>query len=78
MVTTQFFDVLVPKEYESRQNGQAQKRTAWNRVGRAWTSKSSETLSFELFLIPNQRYVIQLKEREKPKEQELSFEDAPF
>jgi hypothetical protein len=78
-MNTQFFDVLVPKEYEARQNGQTLKRTAWNRVGRAWASKSSDSISFELYLIPNQRYVIQLKEREKPKEPDFSaFEDAPF
>lgn len=62
-MNTQFFDILVAKEYETKQNGRAEKKTAWNRVGRAWTSKSTESLSFELYLMPNQRYVIQLKDR---------------
>ena len=58
------FDVIVAKEYEIKQDGQTIKKTAWNRVGRAWPSKSYESLSFELYLLPGQRYVIQLKERE--------------
>ena len=58
-----FFDVMVAKEYETRQGGPLEKKTAWNRVGRAWASRSGESLSFELYLMPNQRYVIQLKER---------------
>lgn len=55
----QFFDVLVAKEYEVA----GVKKTQWNRVGRAWPSKSGESLSFELFILPNQRYVVQLAER---------------
>jgi hypothetical protein len=63
-----FYDVLVPKEYESNQNGVPEKRTAWNRVGRAWASKSGESLSFELYMLPSHRYVIQLQNNqgEKP------------
>lgn len=57
------FDVIVAKEYETRQDGQVIKKTAWNRVGRAWPSKSGESLNFELFILPQQRYVIQLVER---------------
>jgi len=57
-----FYDIFVPKEYETRQSGQLEKKTAWNKVGRAWPSRSSESLSFELFLLPNQRYVIQLRD----------------
>lgn len=64
MNTPKSFDILVAKEYETKQNGQVVKKTAWNRVGRAWPSKSYESLSFELYLLPNQRYVIQLKDRE--------------
>lgn len=71
-----FFDILVAKEYETRQNGAPEKRTAWNRVGRAWPSRSSESLSFELYLFPNQRYVIQLKDRKQ--EPETKTEEAPF
>lgn len=64
----QFYDVLVAKEYETRQNGKSEKRTAWNRVGRAWTSKSGESMSFELYLIPNQRYVVQMRNRDQASE----------
>lgn len=60
-----FFDVLVAKEYSTKQNGKEEKKTAWNKVGRAWPSQSGESLSFELFVLPNQRYVIQLKSREQ-------------
>ena len=75
-MNSKFFDVIVAKEYEVKQNGIAERRTAWNKVGRAWTSKSTESLSFELFLIPNQRYVIQLKDRQQ--EQEVKSEETPF
>lgn len=64
-----FFDIFVAKEYETRQSGQLEKKTAWNKVGRAWASKSSESLSFELYLLPNQRYVIQLKDHRQEQEQ---------
>lgn len=64
MNTPKSFDIIVAKEYETKQDGQIVKKTAWNRVGRAWPSKSYESLSFELYLFPNQRYVIQLKDRE--------------
>ena len=53
-----FLDVVVAKQYETRTNGQADIKTAWNRIGRAWLSHSGTALNFELFLIPNQRYVI--------------------
>lgn len=58
------FDVLVAKEYEKKQNGVVEKKTAWNRVGRAWPSKSGNSISLELFLFPGQRYVIQLQNNE--------------
>ena len=78
-MTTKFYDIFVAKEYEVRANGKAEKRTAWNKVGRAWPSKSSESLSFELYLLPNQRYVVQLKTHEdKKQEQETASEEAPF
>lgn len=64
-----FFDIFVAKEYETRQSGQLEKKTAWNKVGRAWSSKSSESLSFELYLMPNQRYVIQLQDHRQEQEQ---------
>lgn len=58
-MNSQFFDILVAKEYEVKVNGMPERRVAWNRVGRAWPSKSGESLSFELFMLPSQRYVIQ-------------------
>ena len=75
-MNTKFFDVIVAKEYETRVNGQVEKKTAWNRVGRAWPSRSGESLSFELYLLPNQRYVIQLQDRKQ--EQAQTSESAPF
>jgi hypothetical protein len=56
-----FFDIIVAKEYETKQNGTPEKKTAWNRVGRAWQSKAGTSLSFELYMLPSQRYVIQLQ-----------------
>ena len=55
------YEVLVAKEYEIEQEGRFVRKTAWNTVGRAWKSRFTESLNFELFLIPNQRYVIQLQ-----------------
>ena len=55
----QYFDILVAKEYESHVTGQPEKRTKWNRVGRAWLTKSGDSLSFELFMMPNNCYLIQ-------------------
>lgn len=65
---SKFFDIIVAKEYDTKQDGVTVKKTAWNRVGRAWPSKSGESLSFELFMLPNQRYVVQLKERNQEPE----------
>ncbi len=70
------YDVVVAKEYEIIQDGRPVKRTAWNRVGRAWRSKSSDAISFELFLIPNQRYVISLREPERANAEQT--ETIPF
>jgi hypothetical protein len=60
-MSNSFFDVIVAKEYETKQNGNTEKKTAWNRVGRAWISKSGGSMSFELYMWPSQRYVIQLQ-----------------
>lgn len=65
---TKFYDIIVAKEYETKVNGVPEKKTAWNKVGRAWMSKSNESLSFELFMLPNQRYVVQLTERPRPED----------
>lgn len=64
-MNNQFYDILVAKEYETKQNGTAEKRTAWNRVGRAWASKTGGALSFELYMLPSQRYVIQLQNNQE-------------
>jgi hypothetical protein len=63
-MSNQFYDILVAKEYETKQNGPTEKKTAWNRVGRAWASKAGTSLSFELYMLPSQRYVIQLQQNE--------------
>ena len=65
-----FFDVIVAKEYTVKNAGKEEKRTAWNKVGRAWASQSGESVSFELFLIPGQRYVVQLKNKNENQEGE--------
>lgn len=68
-----FFDVIVAKEYETKQNGVATKKTAWNRVGRAWVSQSGKAVNFELYMLPSQRYVIQLlNNKESNNEQEAT------
>lgn len=68
------FDVIVAKEFETHQNGKPEKRTVWNKVGRAWPSKNGDSISFELFLLPNYRYVVKLKDKES---QEQPSEEAP-
>jgi len=71
-----FYDVIVAKEYETRQSGHLEKKTAWNRIGRAWQSKSGDSLSFELYLMPNQRYVIQLKDRDTDRTRHLESQSV--
>lgn len=63
----QFYDIIVAKEYEAKTGETTEKRTAWNRVGRAWASKSGTSLSLELYMLPNQRYVIQLQNNQEKK-----------
>lgn len=63
-MNNEFYDILVAKEYETKQNGSIEKKFAWNKVGRAWPSKAGGSISFELFLFPSQRYVIQLPRTE--------------
>lgn len=73
------FDIIVAKEYETLQDGKPVKKTAWNRVGRAWPSKSGGSLSFELYMLPQHRYVIQLTERNTDKSRDQKSEnDVPF
>lgn len=71
-----FYDVIVAKEYMAKTENGEEKRTAWNKIGRAWLSQSGESLSFEMFMLPNQRYVVQLKQKEQ--EQKQNNEEAPF
>jgi hypothetical protein len=75
-MNNKFFDILVAKEYLIKQNDTVEPRTAWNKIGRAWMSRSNESMSFELFLIPNQRYVIQLSDRRREQLQEKAIEGA--
>jgi hypothetical protein len=77
-MSQKFFDVVVAKEYETNQSGRMEKRTAWNKVGRAWPSKSGESVSFELFLLPNLRYVVHLRDRnqEQPQREEPDAEQV--
>ena len=80
----QSFDVLVPKEYETMVDGRPVKKKAWNKVGRAWKSLSDRSMSFELYLIPGQQYVISLREREQvvpetaPSADFQNFDQVPF
>ena len=55
-----YFNVVVAKDYESNEPSGPTKKTAWNRIGRAWISKAGNAMNLELFMMPNQRYVIQL------------------
>lgn len=57
------YDILVAKDFETNKNGVVEKKTAWNRVGRAWPSKSGDSINLEFFMIPGQRYVVQLKNK---------------
>ncbi len=59
-MNNKFFDITVAKEYTVKNNGKTETRTAWNKVGRAWLSQSGENLTFEMYHLPNQKYVIQL------------------
>jgi len=67
-------DVLAVKEFEQNINGVPVKKTQWNRIGRAWITKSMEAVGFELFMFPGQRYLIQFSDKkqesknEKPQE----------
>lgn len=71
-----FYDIVVAKEYEQNNNGVTEKRTKWNKVGRAWRSKLNDKMSFEIFLIPNQRYLLMCNENEE-KNNDLNLV-APF
>lgn len=71
-MSQKFLDIVVAKAYSTTQNGKIEQKTAWNRIGRAWLSRSGDALNFELFMLPNQRYVIQFKTRPQEQEQPVS------
>jgi hypothetical protein len=75
MSNIQFYDVIVAKEFETNVNGKLEKRTTWNKVGRAWNSKTNDSMSFEIFLLPGIRYVINMKERDQ---KTVGNEETPF
>lgn len=58
-----FYDVIVPKKYDSDRDGVPVQKTAWNRVGRAWKTRAGDSMLLELYLMPNQTYLISFKER---------------
>lgn len=62
-MSTKYFDILVAKEFETTQNGQIERRTVWNKVGQAWNAKRPGSFNFELFLIPGQRYFVNMREQ---------------
>ena len=86
----QYHDILVLKEYETYQDGKIVKHKSWNRVGRAWKSRSEKSLNMELFLMPGQKYVVTMRDRQ-PQEPQTQipqptsdavafdrFDDIPF
>ncbi len=75
-MSLKFFDVVVAKEYETNQGGRVERRTAWNKVGRGWPSKSGESVSFELFLFPNIRYVVHLRDRNQEQAPQVGGESS--
>lgn len=58
------FDVIIGQQYEQVENGKTETKTKWNRVGRAWRGKTGDSINFELFLMPGNRYVIKTEDRD--------------
>jgi hypothetical protein len=54
----QFLDIVVAKEFETVNEGNKEKKTQWNRVGRAWASKNGEAMNLELFMYPGQFFSV--------------------
>lgn len=78
-MNTKYYDITVAKDYVTKVDGIETKKTAWNKVGRAWLSMSGENLTFEMFHLPNTRYVVQLKVKSTLEaEKKASTEQAPF
>ncbi len=65
----QFYDVLIAKEFETKQGDKLEKRTRWNRVGTAWPTNSGESLHLELFMLPGHKYFIQLQPKQEKKDE---------
>ena len=64
-MTFKYFDVVVAKEYEIESEGRVERKTAWNKVGRAWETKTKGAFNFELFHIPGVRYLLISRDREE-------------
>lgn len=79
-MNAKYFDVIVAKDYVTKNDGVETKKTAWNKVGRAWLSMSGENLSLEMFHLPNTRYVVQLKVKSTldAENKKTSTEQTPF
>lgn len=75
-MSTKYHDIVVAKKYEVEQDGQPVVRTGWNRIGRAWKSRTTDSINFELYMFPNQLYTIALQERDESPQ--ADSEDAPF
>ncbi|MBL7716625.1 MAG: hypothetical protein JNL01_14265 [Bdellovibrionales bacterium] len=75
-MSIKYFDVVVAKDYEIEVEGKIERKTAWNKVGRAWETKSQGAYNFELFHIPGIRYLLFSKDRA---EQTVPrFDEVPF
>ena len=79
-MNAKYFDVIVAKDYVTKNDGVETKKTAWNKVGRAWLSMSGENLSLEMFHQPNTRYVVQLNAKStlEAENKKASTEQTPF
>ena len=69
------FDVLVPKEFTITNNGKEEKKKQWNKVGRAWPSRSGDALNIELFHNP---YVVMSVFMKEKNQENKPSEEAPF
>lgn len=76
MSTTKFFDVMVVKEFEAKQDGQTVKKKVWSKVGRAWPTRTFESLNVEFLMFPNQIYVVQLSSRKENLESQTPQQGA--
>ena len=63
-MSTKYHDIVIAKQFETRQSGQVETRTVWNKVGQAWNSRKSDGYNFELYLMPGQRFFIDLRDED--------------